>query len=72
MTGPWRHGLPAAESDERVEVWSQIGDENWYRYIGRTSLLDGEVIIRIADMETQDFHAAPPCPTEENIVWRTL
>ena len=68
----WRHGLPACESGERVEVWSRIGPNEWYRFIGVTSMHEGEVIIGLNDMETQDFHSAPPCPTESNQVWRVL
>ena len=68
----WRHGMPACESGERAEVWSRIGEENWYRFIGTTSMYEGEVIIAVADMEVQDFHSAPPCPTEAQQVWRIL
>jgi len=68
----WRHGMPACESGEKVEVWSQIGPENWFQYLGVTSMHDNEVIIRVADMEHQEFHKAPPCPTEAKIVWRVL
>jgi hypothetical protein len=77
MDSPWRYGVPAAEAQERVECWSRIGHgegEQWYRFIGTTSMHDGEVIILIADMEVQDFHAAPPVPVPitSSQVWRVL
>jgi len=70
--GPWRHGNPACESGERAEVWSRIGEDNWYQFIGVTSMHNNEVIIRLADMEHQEFHKHPPCPTEAQQVWRIL
>lgn len=71
MTG-WRHGLPAAEAAEHVEVWQKIGLDNWYQFIGVTSMYENEVIIRVADMEHQEFHNGPPCQTEAKIVWRVI
>ena len=68
----WRHGIPACEANERVEVWTHLGPNSWFAMIGRTSLYNGEVIIKIEDMLSGEWHQEPPVYTESDQVWRTL